>query len=202
MGLEFQQITGSEMSEIIYFNGRKYNSVSEMPSSVRQMYEKLNRIMIDENQDGVPDMIQSGGLSGVKQAFNMIKDISQMSSANGFQADKLSLVRITDSGIFVNGKVFKDTKEMPDSIREEFDRVVNSAQDGTEEIFDESWRQVDRSDFFNPHDDEILNRQMTRKLPGADSPIQMVDSNTRFIIVIAAAILIVGILIALWFLFV
>jgi hypothetical protein len=33
------------MTETIFFNGRKYNDISEMPSSVRQMVENLSTLV-------------------------------------------------------------------------------------------------------------------------------------------------------------
>ena len=189
------------MSETIYFNGKKYNSASEMPSSVRQMYERLNRFFVDEDRDGVPDIIQSGGLAGIKETINMIKDIGQSSSTSGLQTGQMSIVRVTDTNIFVNGKAYASVAEMPNNIRREYERVIRSASDGTEDIFDESWRQVERSDYFKPHDDEIMNRQISQQYSNTEAPIKMVDSTGRFILIAAAAILIMGCFAAAWFYF-
>ena len=187
------------MSETIYFNGKKYNSVSEMPSNVRQMYQKLNRFFVDEDRDGVPDIIQSGGLAGIKETINMVKDIAQISNTKGFEAGQTSIIRVTDTNIFINGKEYANTAEMPDHIRQEFEHTVNIAEDGTEEIFDESWRQVDRAEYFQPHDDEILNQQISRQAPSSETPIEMVDSTNRFILIVTLAILVMGCLLAAWF---
>jgi len=188
------------MSETIYFNGKKYGSVAEMPSRVRQMYEKLNRFAIDENQDGVPDIVQSGGLEGLKETVNMIKDVVKISNTEGFESGQLSLVRVTDSSIYINGKEFSSTAEMPDHIRQEYENIINNSQDGREDIFDESWRQIDREKYFNPHDDEILNQQSSKRVSTVDASIQTIDSTGRFIMIVAIAILIFGCLIAVWFL--
>jgi len=188
------------MSETIYFNGNKYNSVSEMPSNVRQLYEKLNRFTIDENQDGVPDIVQTGGLAGIKETVNMIKDIAQISNTEGFEPGQMSLVRVTDSNIYINGKEFSSSGEMPDHIRQEYEKIIENSQDGTEDIFDESWRQVDRAKYFEPHDDEILNQKFSKQVSNFDAPIQTVDSTGRFIMIAAVAILIFGCLAAAWFL--
>ncbi len=187
------------MSETIYFNGKKYNSAAEMPSNVRQLYEKLSRFSIDENQDGVPDIIQTGGLAGIKETVNMIKDIAQISNTEGFEPGQISLVRITDSNIYINGKEFSSISEMPDHIRQEYEKIIDNSQDGTEDIFDKSWRQVDRAKYFDPHDDEILNQEFSRQGSNFDAPIQTVDSTGRFILIITVAILIFGCLAAVWF---
>lgn len=189
------------MNETIYFNGKKYKSAAEMPSHIRLMYEKLNRFFLDDNQDGVPDIVQSGGLAGVKETVNMIKDIAQVSSIQGFEAGQISIVRKTDRSIFINGKEYTDSTEMPDYIRQEYERIVNTAQDGAEDIFDESWRPVDRREYFKPHDDEILNRQESRRSSSVDTPIETVDSTGRFILIAVVAVMILGCIGAAWFLF-
>ncbi|MFC1997183.1 hypothetical protein ACFLXI_06200 [Chloroflexota bacterium] len=188
------------MSETIYFNGGKYNSPADMPPNIRQMYQKLNRFMMDENQDGVPDMIQSGGLSGIKETFSVIKDIAQISSAEGFQAEQISVIRVTNSGIYINGKEYASEEAMPVSIRNEYNRIIKEAQDGTEDIFDESWRPVDRDEFFEPHDDETFNRPFLRKTSNSANSIQTVDSTGRFIMIVIVAVLILGLIAAIWFL--
>jgi hypothetical protein len=187
------------MSETIYFNGKKYNSVSEMPPNVRQLYARFNRFLADEDQDGVPDMIQSGGLAGIKETVNMIKDIAQFSGTEGFEAGRMSMVRVTDNSIYINGKEYTSEAEMPHYIRQEYQRIVNTAQDGREDIFDESWRQVDREKYFDPHDDEMLNRQISRQVSNADAPIETVDSTSRFIVIALAALLVLGCMAAAWF---
>lgn len=188
------------MSETIYFNGKKYNSVAEMPSNVRRLYEKINRIIGDDNQDGVPDIVQSGGLTGIKETINVIRDLAQISSTEGFQADQASIIRVTDMGIYVNGKRYHSPAEMPKHTRQEYQRIVNSTQDRAEDIFDESWREVDRSDYFKPHDDEILNQQFSKQVSNTAPPIEMLDSTNRFILIVAVAILIFGCMAAAWFL--
>ena len=189
------------MSETIYFNGKKYDSVAEMPSNVRQIYDKLDRFFTDEDRDGIPDIIQSGGLAGVKEVFNVIKDITQASGTTSFDSGRISVIRETDTGIFINGKEYASIAEMPDYVRQEYERIINSAEDGREDIFDESWRQVEREDFFVPHDDEILNQQISKRVSSAASPIETVDTTSRFLLIAAVAILIMGCLAAAWFYF-
>ena len=187
------------MAETIYFNGKKYDSIAEMPSSVRQMYEKINRFFADANQDGVPDVMQTEGIEGLKDKVNIIKDIAQLSSAEGFNQEQLSIVRVTDTAIFVNGKGYNSVDDMPNHIWESYEEAVNFAQDGGADIYDEAWREVDRDEFFKPHDDEILNPQITRQSSHSSDPIETVDSTSRFILLAAIAILFLGVI--AWFLF-
>lgn len=188
------------MSETIYINGRKYHSVAEMPPNIRNIYIKLNSFILDENKDGVPDMIQAGGLSGIKETVNLIKALSKFSNAEGFEPGQLSFVRVTDSDIFINGKKYTSIEEMPVNIRQEYELIINTAKDGNEEIYDETWRQVERDDFFDPHDDEILNLKYARQKNDKSAPIVMIDSTNRFIILALGALVFFGCIAAAWFL--
>jgi hypothetical protein len=182
------------MTETIYFNGKKYNDISEIPASARKMVEKLIKFSKDENKDGVPDILQSGGFSGIKETFNLIKNIGQLSSEQEFHSGQFSLIRVSDTGIQINGKTYSSVDEMPDSIRNEYEKVVSESQDGRENIYDESWRILDRGKYFAPHDDENLNRQY----PKTETPVEMVDSTVRFILIAAVALLIFASLAAAW----
>src|SRR5438128_2609710 len=46
------------MANVINFNGTTYNSVEDMPPDVRQAYEQVMGVLKDENQNGVPDMLE------------------------------------------------------------------------------------------------------------------------------------------------
>jgi len=190
------------MSETIYFNGKKYESVSEMPPNVRQMYERLNRFFTDADQDGVPDALQANSLSGLKEAFGAIKEIAQMgAAAQGMNQAQLSIIRETERAILVNGKEYKSVDEMPFEIRQVYEKVKKTAQEEYSNIYDETWREIQRDDFFEPHDDEILNRQFTRQSSTLQTPIEPIDSNARLVLIVAAALIIIGGLVFAWFVF-
>jgi hypothetical protein len=190
------------MAETIYFNGKKYRSLAEMPPNERQMYEKFNRFFADADQDGVPDVLQAGGLSGLKETFGMIKDIAQMgSTTQGLTQGQLTIVRETDTGIFVNGKSFNSAAEMPADIRRIYEQVTSSSREGDVDIFDESWRQTDRDDYFKPHDDEIINREFTQPPVEAPASVEVVDSNARLVLIIIVALALIGGLVFAWMYF-
>jgi hypothetical protein len=184
------------MTETIYFNGRKYNSVAEMPSSVRQKYEKFNRLFADANQDGVPDFVQPNGISDLKDTFNLLKEIGQMGSQERLDPNQVMIVRETDTGIYVNGKGYNNVSEMPSDIRKVYEQATNSGTEVDNDIFEEAWREIDRDEFFKPHDDEILNRQM--KPQTLSDSIEPVDSTSRFVLLVVAAILMLVIAVMLW----
>jgi hypothetical protein len=189
------------MAEKIYFNGKKYDNVSEMPSSVRQQYEKFDRFFADANQDGIPDVIQSRGISGLKETFNMIREITQMSADEGMTQEQLTIIRETDRGIYVNGKSYDSVSEMPSHIRQAYEKITNTAEVGGSDIYDEAWRDVERDEFFKPHDDEVLNRQMKGYAQTRNDNIEPVDSTSRFLFLMVAVILVFVIAALVWFIF-
>jgi hypothetical protein len=190
------------MPETIYFNGKKYESVTEMPPNERQMYEKFDRFFADANQDGVPDAFQANNLAGLKDVFGAIKDIAQMSSTTqGLSQEQFSVIRETDVGISINGKEFKSVAEMPPQIRQVYEKITKSAQEGSYNIFDENWREVQRDEFFQPHDDEIINRQFSKRPPTALPSLETVDSNSRLALLVVVALLFIGVLAFAWFAF-
>ena len=189
------------MSETIYFNGKRYDSIADMPADIRQIYERFNRLFADADQDGVPDLIQGRGLAGIKDTISAAKELGQMSSQAGWTQEQLSIVRVTDTGIHVNGKSYNSVEEMPTHVRKVYEQVVNSAQEGGYDIYEEPWREVDRDEYFKPHDDEILNRQIRRKKTPFNPPIETVDSNSRFFLIMAGALVLLCSLVVFWFLF-
>ena len=189
------------MAETIYFNGKKYDSISEMPSSVRQQYEKFNRFFADANQDGVPDIVQGGGISGLKETFDMIKEIGQMSAGEGLTQEQLTIIRETDTGIYVNGKGYYSVEEMPAHIRQAYEQVTRTAKEGGGNIYDEVWREVPRGEFFKPHDDEILNRRITKQPSTTNDIMEPVESTSRFIFLVVAVILVLIIAALVWLVF-
>ena len=188
------------MPQTIYFNGKKYNSMAEMPPDQREMYERFSRFMEDADKDGVPDVIQSGGLSGLKETFGMIKDIAQMSSnTQGMTQEQFSIIRETDNSIVINGKQYESIAEMPPDIRQVYNEVVSKAQESDHDIFDEAWREVERDEFFKPHDDEDLNRQFRRSSSSYQVPIETVDSNGRLVLILAIGVILIAGLAFFWF---
>jgi hypothetical protein len=190
------------MAETIYFNGKKYESLAEMPSSVRQQYEQFNRFFADANQDGVPDIVQGGGISGLKEAFNMIKEIGQMSSGEGLTQEQLTIIRETDTGIYVNGKGFHSVDDMPSNIRQAYEQITLTAREGGGSIYDEDWRDVPREEFFEPHDDEILNRQISPQKSVTNDMMEPVESTSRFLFLVVAVVLVLIIAVLAWLVFI
>jgi len=188
------------MSEKIIFNGRVYQSVSEMPPDERQFYERLEKLVTDADRDGVPDILQQGSIAGVKQVFGFMKDISQMSkSGKTLDQHQLAIIKVTDTSITVNGKTFRNADEMPAEVRRMYQQAVSEAEQadpGGVEIFDEPWRERERDSYFKPHDDELIQSQYTR--PSSGNVMEPVISNLGLVIAAVLAILFIAIGTYIW----
>lgn len=170
-----------------------------MPPDVRQLYDRLASMLRDDNMDGVPDIIQQGGLKRIREAFGMIKDLSNMAQSHDqWSTENLSIITETDTSISVNGKTFRSVAEMPTDVRRIYQKAVLDADPSSVEIFDEPWRERDRDSFFIPHDDEIIEPEY--HMPASSPVIQPVNSNFGLIVAIALLVLIcVGVSIYFWY---
>ena len=190
------------MSEKIYFNGHVYNSVSEMEPDTRRLYERLDSFLQDQNRDGVPDVIQEGGLQAIKEAFKFMKEISSVSQGEKTMTqEQMAIIRESDTSITVNGRTIRGVEEMPPEVRRVYQRVVGKASAATpiktseSNIYDEPWRERDRDSYFTPHDDENIQPQYRQsKTP---SVMQPVTSNLGLVIaaVLAIVFMVIGALI-------
>ena len=174
------------MTEKIIFNGKVYHSEAEMPPNVREAYNRINKFFVDANQDGIPDFIQQGGLAGIKDVFTFAKDISKSAQGGAtINPDQFTVIRKTENRINVNGREFNSTEEMPPEIRRAYERIVDKVDPAEFDIYDEPWRDVDRDDYFVPHDDEVLLSQTHDNL--SNPVIEDVSTNTNLIIFIVVA---------------
>ncbi|HBX69608.1 MAG TPA: hypothetical protein DEH25_09570 [Chloroflexi bacterium] len=190
------------MAETIYFNGKKYNSVAEMPADERKLYEKINRLYSDENRDGIPDVFQGKGFSGLKESFSIAKELSQMSSTTPDLALKqFAIVSETDYGITINGKSFRNVAELPPDLQQIYQEATQQAENGRPNIYDESWREAERDNFFKPHDDEAFHHPSYPQTAAPEPTIETIDSNNRLLAMIVVTLLLIGFLISAWVIF-
>ena len=169
-----------------------------MPPDVRKLYENLNAFLADANQDGVPDLLQQGGLQGIRQAFEFAKDMSKISQGGAtWTQESLLAIRITDSKIFVNGRAFDSVDEMPPELRQAYEQIIDSIDPGSAEIYEEPWREVKRDAYFTPHEDAMFSSQPLD--PSFNDVTEMIDTNMNLIIVIAA-ICVLCVTMAVWLL--
>lgn len=53
----------------ITFNGREYEGVDAMPALVRAQYMKAMQVVGDKNRNGIPDVVEQGGLPANSRIF-------------------------------------------------------------------------------------------------------------------------------------
>ncbi len=168
------------MVEKIIFNGKVYRSVREMPADVRTAYERINRFLIDNDQDGVPDILQDKGLQGLKEVFGLIKEVSKSSQQNSAGTHQMGIIKLTDSYIEVNGKRYRSVEEMPRNVQYAYETIMADLDPSEAGIFDEAWRAIPREEYFEPHDDEYLNPQQSSF--DYENPIEEVSANNTLLI--------------------
>lgn len=188
------------MSEKIIFNGRLYYSPNDMDPKTREIYEKLDAFLRDRNSDGVPDVLQEGGIESIKQTVKFMKALSSMGQVTMDSTQgPMGLIKYSDTSITVNGRKFRSVEEMPPEIRTLYQQSLKSVgeYDPAEvEIFDEPWRERDRDSYFIPHDDEDIQPQYRQ--PPSQSVMEPVTSNVGLVIAAVLAIIFIAIGAFVW----
>jgi hypothetical protein len=81
------------MSEKILFNGQEYASEDEMPVEVRYAYQEVLDVLVDKNQNGVPDIIEQEAQIGKPRV-------------------------VVNTRVRVNGQEYKNANEIPAEVRQ------------------------------------------------------------------------------------
>jgi len=68
--------------QVIIFNGRKYNSIEEMPANDRQAFEQLSSMFVDKNGNGIPDFLEGDMVQNVMTAFTRSFNYSGQNYSN------------------------------------------------------------------------------------------------------------------------
>ena len=87
------------MNNQIIFNGKTYNSVEEMPAQERQAYEAIMGAFADKDRDGMPDMLQGGGLT-------------------------TGSVQVEGVPVFYQGKAYQNLDELPPEARARYEEAM------------------------------------------------------------------------------
>jgi hypothetical protein len=85
----------------IYFNGKIYNSVEEMPANERQAYEQMMGMFIDKNGNGIPDFLEG----------DIVKNISN--------------IYTTASSIDFNGNSYNNFNDLPPDVQQKVSTAFN-----------------------------------------------------------------------------
>jgi hypothetical protein len=183
----------SETHEVIYFYGRRYNSVREMPPKIRQNYEQLERLFADANADGVPDIFQPHSFRDLKTAVSLAVELAKKrpgADVNGLGAARLAVVRENDQGIYVNGRFYETPEDMPQEVFEIYDTVVSGSTEAPAETVADIWPDTSSS---SSHTSPVLSE--------SGVPSQNVTTTFRFFAVLILAILCLCVMIVLAWMF-
>jgi hypothetical protein len=185
------------MAEKIIFNGKVYRSPREMPSDIRAAYERINRFLIDNDRDGIPDILQDKGFQGLKEVYGLIKEVSKSSQESPSSSHRMGIIKMTDAYIEVNGKRYPSVEEMPPKVQFAYETIMADIDPQDADIYDEPWRKIPRDDFFKPHDDEDL--LMQPNLNTYENPIQEVTTNNTLLLLLIGVFILICFGIAAWF---
>jgi hypothetical protein len=83
----------------IFFNGKQYNSLDEMPADQRAAYEQVMAFMKDENNNGIPDLFEG----------DVIQKMMGMASTR----------------VIVNGQEMQSFESLPPEARAKFEKAMS-----------------------------------------------------------------------------
>lgn len=83
---------------VIYFNGKAYNNLDEMPADQRAAYEQMMSFMKDENHNGLPDMLEG--------------DLVQ------------KLMKLASTSVMVNGQEVQRLETLPPEARAKYEQAM------------------------------------------------------------------------------
>jgi hypothetical protein len=76
---------------VIFFNGKTYNSLDEMPANERQAFDQLSTMFVDKDGNGIPDFLEGDMAKNVMTAFT--------------------------SSVNLNGQTYNGLNELPPEVR-------------------------------------------------------------------------------------
>ncbi len=86
------------MNTKISFQGKEYNSFEELPPEAKKAFEKLNKVLGDKDQNGVPDIFE--GKAGFMETFKNIYNNSQNSTSIDINSTDTSIQNSSKLDIF------------------------------------------------------------------------------------------------------
>lgn len=85
----------------IVFNGTTYQDVNEMPETERRAFEEMTRMLVDENGNGIPDLLEG----------DMVQKVLAMHSSK--------------MQVNLNGRTYHSLEELPPDLRQSVDGAFN-----------------------------------------------------------------------------
>lgn len=96
----------------IYFNGKTYNDIAEMPATERQAYEQIANMLVDKNGNGIPDFLEGDIIKNISSFYTSAKSINYngavYSNVNELPADvqakvQSAFTKVADMGLIPQG---------------------------------------------------------------------------------------------------
>jgi hypothetical protein len=85
----------------IFFNGKMYNAIEEMPAHEKQAYEQMMGMFVDKNGNGIPDFLEG----------DIVKNISN--------------IYTTASSINFNGNTYDNFNQLPPDVQAKVSTAFN-----------------------------------------------------------------------------
>ena len=101
---------------LIVIDGKTYTSVNEMPADVRLQYEQAMSSFKDQDQNRIPDSIESGNLPGDNNR-NGLPDVFE----NAFSSGNL----MSSMKVIMDGKEVNSPNDLPPDARARYDRAMS-----------------------------------------------------------------------------
>jgi hypothetical protein len=124
----------------INFNGKTYNSLDEMPPDERRQFEqemeRIKKVFADQDQNGIPDMMEQGPIGAFLKATGEGERIGDTmrgafsdDNANGVpdimeSGGKKSFAFASSQRFKINGVEYNSLDEMPPDVRAIYDRAM------------------------------------------------------------------------------
>lgn len=111
----------------IHFNGKTYNDLAEMPATEREIYDQLMSVMVDENGNGIPDLLEgdvvgnfikvvrkSGGSGeGIEALEQMSPEMRARISKGVAKLNELGLLSQIPDASEMDLETFENQKQVP-----------------------------------------------------------------------------------------
>ena len=99
-------LVGRMSDSTLIVDGQTIDSVQDLPPSARQAYEKAMQVLVDENQDGIPDILE-----GVVQGGAQVIDLRQAATGSGVERLR-ELKEMLDGGLITQWEYEEKKREI------------------------------------------------------------------------------------------
>lgn len=114
----------------INFNGQEYDDLKSMPPEIKEQYLQVIQILGDKNHNGIPDMIERGGVGNFQQ--KIVVNGKEYDSVNEMSADvrelyeKIQSMPLSSAKTEIDVRTIGDTKFLAPLGNQLFSLTANS----------------------------------------------------------------------------